>query len=674
MTSGTPSKNTDSVAGDITWRDGNVPFSPHFGDVYFSPKDGLAEARYVFLDGNNLPAAWQTRDNFTIGETGFGTGLNFLAAWQCWARDPKRSKRLHFVTVEKYPLSRDDMICAHQSWPELSDFSHQLVDIWPKETVLPGAHRFILGDGAISLTVLIGDATDCFGDYDGTVDCWFLDGFTPSRNADMWQPKLFDALASASNDDGATLATFSSARIARDGLKDAGFTVSKRRGFNHKRDMIIATLPATTPPEAGLKIADEPWFVLPKARPPRSVAVIGAGMAGATCAQALLQRGCDVHLFEKNTHTASAASGNAVAMLEPYLTVDNAIMGRFYEAGFRFSHHMIKRLAEAGLVDADFCGVLSMVTDPRTQERQNGLMARLPDKPDLVKALNRDEASAAFGLPLPAGGLFYPNAGWVNPPSFVNAMSDGITIHLSKEIVTISDDTSGKVLTSRDGAQHGPFDAVIIAGATETGQLSQTAWLSAHMQPVRGQISTFPQSLVRDVHGQDHIHCVLSHTGYITPARKGVHVFGATFARDDTQTDLRESDHAVNIAQLAGVLPDMAKMLSPGDLGGRAALRTVTTDHLPIVGPAPDYDAFLSAYPDLDKGKNYARYFNAPYHKDVYICTGFGARGLIAAPLAAEILASEICAMPLPLEKQLMHAIHPARFIIRGLKRRQITA
>ncbi len=253
-------------------------------------------------------------------------------------------------------------------------------------------------------------------------------------------------------------------------------------------------------------------------------------------------------------------------------------------------------------------------------------------------------------------------------------MSDGITIHLSTEIVTISDDTSGKVLTSRDGAQHGPFDAVIIAGATETGQLSQTAWLSAHMQPVRGQISTFPQSLVRDVHGQDHIHCVLSHKGYITPARKGVHVFGATFARDDTQTDLRESDHAVNIAQLADVLPDMAKMLSPGDLGGRAALRTVTTDHLPIVGPAPDYDAFLSAYPDLDKGKNYARYFNAPYHKDVYICTGFGARGLIAAPLAAEILASEICAMPLPLEKQLMHAIHPARFIIRGLKRRKITA
>ena len=110
-------------AGDITWRDGNVPFSPHFGDVYFSPKDGLAEARYVFLDGNNLPSAWQTRDNFTIGETGFGTGLNFLAAWQCWAQDSKRSKRLHFVTAEKYPLSRDDMIRAHQSWPELSDFS-----------------------------------------------------------------------------------------------------------------------------------------------------------------------------------------------------------------------------------------------------------------------------------------------------------------------------------------------------------------------------------------------------------------------------------------------------------------------------------------------------------------------------------------------------------------------
>lgn len=678
MTADAPSEaseTTGPIAGDIIWRDGNVPFSPHFGDVYYNPKDGLAETRYVFLKGNNLPTAWHGLENFTIGETGFGTGLNFLAAWQCWTQDPDRSKRLHFVSVEKYPLSRDDMIRAHQSWPELSEFSKQLVDIWPTETMLSGIHRFVLGDGAISLTVLIGDATPCFGDYDGNIECWFLDGFAPSRNADMWHAGLFSALASASNDAGATLATFTSARIARDGLEAAGFIVTKRKGFGHKRDMITATLPAIPTDQAGLKSDEAPWFILPKVPSScqRSVAIIGGGMAGAACAQALKQRGCNVHLFEKNSHTASAASGNAIGMLEPYLTVDHAIMGRFYEAGFRFSHRMIKRLSDAGLVEADFCGVLDMVTTAREQERQDGLLERLPDKPDLVKALNRDEASAAFGLPLPAGGLFYPNAGWVNPPSFVKALTREVHIHLSTEIMAISDHASGKILTSRDGLEHGPFDAVIIAGATESYQLAQTAWLRDCLQPVRGQISTFPESVVTHGNGTDKIRCVLSHKGYITPARNGEHVLGATFSRDDTQTDLREDDHAFNIAQLAKVLPDLARKLSPGDLDGRAAIRPITTDHLPMIGPAPDFDAFLATYPDLDKGKNYARYLNAPYHKDVYICTGFGARGLIAAPLAAEILASEICAMPLPLEKPLMHAIHPARFIIRGLKRRKIT-
>ena len=669
-----------SVAGDITWRDGDVPFSPHFDDVYYNSTDGLAETRYVFLDGNNLPAAWGGIENFTIGETGFGTGLNFLAAWQCWAQDPNRSTRLHFVSVEKYPLSRDDMIRAHQSWPELSTFSKQLTDIWPTETMLPGIHRFVLGDGAISLTVLIGDAITCFGDYDGNIDCWFLDGFAPSRNADMWHADLFSALASASNTSGATLATFTSARIARDGLEGAGFTVTKRKGFGHKRDMITATLPATQPNDAGLKPIDTPWFVLPQsanARPNaqttrRNIAVIGGGMAGAACAQALKQRGCDVHLFEKAPQIAGAASGNAIGMLEPYLTADNAIMGRFYEAGFRYSNRMIKRLHTADLVEAAFCGVLDMATTKREQERHAGLLERLPRKPDLVKALDRDDASTAFGMPLPAGGLFYPNAGWVNPPSFVKALSDGVNLHLSTEITDISDDASGKVLSDHNGVAHGPFDAVIIASATDSTKLSQTAWLRDYLQPVRGQISTFPESVLKQTNDTDQIRCVLSHKGYLTPARKGIHVLGATFSRDDTNTDLRDEDHAFNIAQLATVLPDLASRLSPGDLDGRAAIRPITIDHLPMIGPAPDYDAFLAAYPDLDKGKNYARYLNAPYHKDVYICTGFGARGLIAAPLAAEILASEICAMPLPLEKPLMHAVHPARFIIRGLKRRQI--
>ncbi|MBX2830667.1 MAG: bifunctional tRNA (5-methylaminomethyl-2-thiouridine)(34)-methyltransferase MnmD/FAD-dependent 5-carboxymethylaminomethyl-2-thiouridine(34) oxidoreductase MnmC [Rhodospirillales bacterium] len=664
-------------AGDITWRDGNVPFSPHFGDVYYSPKNGLAETRYVFLEGNNLPAAWQDIENFTIGETGFGSGLNFLAAWQAWSQDHDKSKRLHFVSVEKYPLARDHMMRAHQNWPELSEFSAELGDIWPTETMLPGTHRFILGNGAVSITLMIGDANKCWSGYEGDIDCWFLDGFSPSRNPDMWAPSLFAALAVASSPHGATLATFSAARIVRDGLESAGFAVSKRKGFEYKRDMITATFPARTMQSDGrnrFHFTDDPWFNLPKNRTAKSVAIIGGGMAGAACADALRSRGCDVTIFEKRDQLANAASGNPIGMIEPYFTADDAIMGRFFEAGFRFSHRKIKRLADDGLIDAGFCGVLDLATSARKQERQEGLLARLADKPDLIQEMSRDEASACFGLPVPMGGVFYPSAGWVSPPSFVRALTNGIETHLSTTIADIGDTQQGKTLISSDGRAFGPYDSVIIAGATETSTLSQTKWLVDQLIPVRGQISYCPETLIAKLYDSANIKCVLSYKGHITPARDGMHVFGATFLRDDEQTDLRDTDHAQNINQLGKIFPDIAERLSSTNLNGRAALRTTTQDHLPVIGPAPDFEQYLSAYPDLDKGKKGARYINAPYHKDVYICTGFGARGLIGAPLAAEILASEICDMPLPLEKVLMDAVHPARFIVRGLKRRQITA
>ncbi|MBC06566.1 bifunctional tRNA (5-methylaminomethyl-2-thiouridine)(34)-methyltransferase MnmD/FAD-dependent 5-carboxymethylaminomethyl-2-thiouridine(34) oxidoreductase MnmC [Thalassospira sp.] len=678
-TDGTKAPDGDEPrpAGEITWRDGDVPYSPHFGDIYFNPKDGLSETHYVFVEGNNLPNAWHTRENFVIGETGFGTGLNFLAAWQCWDSDDNRSKRLHFVSVEKYPLSRDDMIRAHQSWPELSQYSEQLADIWPHETMLPGVHRFSLADGAISLTLLIGDAIECWSGYDGKIDCWFLDGFAPSRNPDMWHPDLFTALANASNPDGATLATFTAARIARDGLESAGFVVSKRKGFGYKRDMITASISApedtTSLPDA-FETADDPWFNLPRTRSAKSVVIIGGGLAGAACANALKARGCAVTLFEKADQLANAASGNPIGMLEPYLTVDEAIMGRFYEAGYRFSHRMIKKLSDQGRVDADFCGVIDLATSARKRERLDGLIARLGDKPDLVEALDTDQASERFGLPLPHGGVFYPSAGWVNPPSVVRSLADGIDVRLSTTITSINDADQGNCLIDESGSEYGPFDAVIIAGAFETRLLDQTQWLEDHLNPVRGQISFIPEDVVSGASEGGAIKCVLSHKGYVTPARDGMHVFGATFGRDDAETDLREGDHAFNIAQFGKVLPEIAEKLSADVLDGRASLRTTTADHLPLIGPAPDFDAYLASYGDIDKGKKGARYVDAPYHKDVYICTGFGARGLIGAPLAAEILASEICDMPLPLEKALMHAIHPARFIIRGLKRRQITA
>ena len=220
----------------LAWRDGQ-PYSETFDDVYFSRDSGLEETRHVFLLNNQLPqrfAAMLPHQVFTIGETGFGTGLNFLCAWQCFRQHAQQDAHLHFVSVEKYPLSLADLNQALALWPELTDLSEQLC---AKYTELPtGWHRLIFDGGRVSLTLIIDDALTALPQLDAQVDAWFLDGFSPSKNPDMWSETLFSAMALHSAP-GASLATFTSAGFVRRALQAAGFTVEKTAGFGSKREM-----------------------------------------------------------------------------------------------------------------------------------------------------------------------------------------------------------------------------------------------------------------------------------------------------------------------------------------------------------------------------------------------------------------------------------------------------
>lgn len=709
--------------GEIDWRDGNVPFSSFHNDFYYNQVDGLAESRHIFLAGNNLPDAWRGRERFVIGETGFGTGLNFLAAWDCWRKTPDRPTRLDFLSVEKYPLGKADLIRALGRWDEISDLAQAFIAAWPDTALLPGVHRFCVADGAISLTLMIGDAKACLGDCAAKVDCWFLDGFSPAGNSDMWQEDVFKSLARLGKPGETTLATFSAARIVRDGLAGTGFDWERRRGYAYKRDMIVArltdpcaeiesiqsasgdsarsvTLPRSDRQPGG-KLADKPWFSVPEPLSPigdatyakgnRTVAIIGGGIAGASCAASLMRQGFEVTLFERHSSVACEASGNPIGMLEPYLTADDSLAGRFYEAGYRFSTAMIAQKAATGAVEADFCGVLALPHNARETSRQQNILSRIASAAEhqarfqssdttnpreIVRSVDRLAASEILGLDLPddiPGGLFFPDAGWVNPPSLVKDLLSGATVCTGTQVTEILlRPQGGAVLLADSGTNLGAFDAVIIAGAMESAGFAQSRFLSRDLVSVRGQISCFGAGMLDQLGPNRSINCVLSHKGYLTPARNGTHVFGATFDRGSSSTQTLRDDNDANIAQLAKILPQLAEVLDPNDLTGRAALRTTTPDHLPLIGGLPDFTAYCDAYGDIDKGRHYARYCNAPYHRDVYICTGFGARGMIGAPLAAEIITSQIAGMPAPVEKSVLDALHPARFIIRALKRGQI--
>ena len=213
-----------------------TPVSETYGDVYHSISGGHAQAQHVFLAGNGLPARWQNRSRFTILETGFGLGLNFLATRLAWKADPQACRELHFISLEKHPFSAEDLVVAQAAWPEFSAMAEALRRHWPP--LVPGEHRLELEGGRVVLRLVFGDAVEALPTLDAEVEAFYLDGFSPAKNPDLWSPALCRSLARLARPE-ATLATWSVAGQVRRSLIEAGFSVEKRPGFAGKRQMLV---------------------------------------------------------------------------------------------------------------------------------------------------------------------------------------------------------------------------------------------------------------------------------------------------------------------------------------------------------------------------------------------------------------------------------------------------
>ncbi len=296
----------------IDWSRDAAPAATGFNDIYFSTDGGLDEARSVFLKACGLPERWVGRDYFAIGELGFGTGLNFLATWQLWQENKSETGRLHFISIEKYPLDRQQLSKAHSAWPELSEFSTKLIDQWPGR--VKGFHHLEFGD--VSLTLVHDDILSGLSEISGKVDAWFLDGFSPAKNPDMWSPKVMQEVAGLSNL-GARVGTFTVARGVRETLSDAGFVVSKEKGFGRKRDRLEAVFGA--------------WASGPKIQSVRPI-IIGAGIAGANLAASFKKRGIASVVIDPDDGTG--ASCNAAAILKPRMDIQDRPESRFFMASY----------------------------------------------------------------------------------------------------------------------------------------------------------------------------------------------------------------------------------------------------------------------------------------------------------------------------------------------------
>ena len=599
-------------APDLEWKPDGTPVARGFNDVYFSTADGLEETRAVFLAGCGLPERWAGHERFVVAETGFGTGLNFLALWQLWREHrPSSTARLHFVSFEGFPLHREDAARALSAWPELAEYSEKLLARWPHRA--RGVRRLDWAEDGISLTLHVDEISRALPDAQFTADAWFLDGFSPSRNEGMWAEDLYPEIARRSAPE-AIAASFTVARAVRDGLSAAGFEVSKQPGFGRKRDRLEAIYRGaigTQPDLHGLRSPEGPTG---------RVAILGAGIAGASIANALVRRGAEVTLFDPNG-PANGASGNRLGLVMPRLDAGDTVTARLLVDAY-----LAARIAYDGLEGAEPTEVRQPPRDDTERER---FAKVLSDPPLPLEDLES----------LADGGLLHKGALIVRPAQLVASLiGDTPVIRRVPE--------RSELLT---------YDTRILADGIAMGK--SLLWL--HLVGKLGQ--------VEHVSGLPKAPNSALASGHYALCSGTDRLWGATFETCEGAPEVNESARAKNAAGLEALSPWWRAQIRGQTISSRAGIRATTPDRLPLVGAVPDAPAFLQTYETLRTGQE--TLVDAPIHPGLYAIGGLGSRGFTFAPWLAEVLAAQICGEPRPATLAAMEAVSPARFLRRALKR-----
>ncbi len=596
---------------NLSWPTAASPQADDFADIYFSG-DGLSETRAVFLAGCNLPAAWADRQNFTVGELGFGSGLNLLALWELWRRArPFPTARLHFLSFEGYPMAREDAARIHTAHPELADLSAALLDNWPVRA--RGVQRIILPDN-ITLTLHIGDIASALPQAESQCDAWFLDGFAPAKNPDMWSPEAMTQIARLSRP-GAIAATYTVAGDVRRNLTAAGFQVEKKPGHGRKRERLEATLPRAPAHHA----------------PPESVAIIGAGIGGACAAHAFTQRGCKVTVLDTGPAPGAGASGNATALVMPRLDATDTPEARSFIAAWLRARQLYATLSP------DAATQLPATRRPRNEREQQRFTKLLADPP----------LGERFLVPLdtgdPASGYTLPNAIAIRPAAALEHLLSAAHQRFGAAATSVEPDDTGATITLTTGETlHA--DLVVICAGHEIASLNLPN--APSVTPRLGQLECAPSATSNAR--------AITDGGYAVEAF-GDLVFGSTFEPASGPPEISGAARHQNLETLARLRPDLDPSNIAAAATSRAAIRATTPDRLPFAGPATQ----TQKAPDHDP---------TPV-TSIQLIGGLGARGFLWAPLLADLIAARAFAEPLPVENNIAALLDPDRFRQRAARK-----
>lgn len=585
---------TDDRSPRLVWTEEGAPRSGRFDDVYFSREDGLAESRAVFLAGCGLPEAWRGRRRFTVAELGFGTGLNIAALLDLWRREGPQDGRLHIFSVEGFPLARDEAARALGGWPEIAEAAAALLEVWPAST--PGFHRLDLPRFNATLDLAVGEAAEVLSQWSGRADAWFLDGFAPATNPEMWSDAVLDGVTARAAP-GARLATFTVAGAVRRGLSERGFIVEKRPGHGRKRERLEARLSGAAPVD-----------------PRPSVAIVGAGVAGAALARAFAALGVGCTVVER-AGPGAGGSGFPSSLVTPRLDAGDVEIAALYAQALSRAGALYRRVSGAVLAE----GVLQLEQTVRDAGRFAKVAAQEIWSPGAMTPLTASACSDRLDGPVETGGLLMRDALALAPRPVLDAWLAEAR-RVTADVARIGAGSDGWRLVDAAGEPILGAEIVVIAAGWGAAGLAPTLPLS----PVRGQADWVEGVASAPV----------AWGGYATPTGSGL-LFGATHDRDDTTTGTDAGSTGRNLQTLGARLPVLAKRVgAAGPARSRAAVRATTPDRLPFAGA-------------LGPG--------------LFVLTGLGSRGFCAAPLLAEHVAAVALGAPSPLPAVLARRVDPER-------------
>ena len=579
----------------------NTLFSEEFDDLYSSAKGAVAECNHVFIKGNNLNERFENlgeNSKFYIGEIGFGIGINFLTTCKSWLDHTKQNQVLEFYSFDKYLFRLSDFKTLNVSCPDLKEYISELERNYPRN--IQGAQKISLFGGRIILNLIIGeiDNTQEYIKLMDKVDAWYFDGFSPSKNPDLWSIKLFKCIHKSCHEN-TTFSTYTSSGLVKNNLTESGFNHSRAMGFSDKRHMLKGTVDTQ----------------LKKNTSNTKVAVIGSGIAGCVLSYTLAKKGIEVDLYEKSDSICSGASSHELLVTYPRLSAHDTAFGSFTLHSYIFATNFYKQLKTDTWKKT---GVIILNHDAATEKRQSSLLEKRADG-EIYRYIDPDEASEISGIDIKLNGLIYEDAGYILPEEMCKFLieSPKINIFTSSHIKSIK--KNREFFNLNIGEKKFEYQNVCVCAGSETANIVDIDGISIK----RGQVTH-----IESLDNVSRIKLPICAKGYISPRVNNIHLVGSSYS-DSEDTDLSEEEHLYNLNNLKLVIDEEMNVIT-----GQTGHRAVSKDHMPVVG--------------MKDG--------------IYINTCHGSRASVTAPISAEIIASMIVDEAPPLMGRELESLSPERF------------